>query len=91
MKSRRDFLRLLGIGATIIAADPEALLWTPGKKLISIPSIPKEFTIKLVISNQQPFYDTLAHGCIINVLQSFVYPPYFRGIQDTSPYPTDGT
>lgn len=36
--NRRSFLRLFGISAAVVAADPEALLWTPGK-LISIPSV----------------------------------------------------
>lgn len=35
--SRRSFLAMLGIGA-VVAVDPERLLWTPGKRLISIPS-----------------------------------------------------
>lgn len=35
--NRRGFLGLLGAAAAGIALDPERLLWTPGKKLISIP------------------------------------------------------
>lgn len=38
--NRRSFLSLFGVTAATIAADPEALLWTPGK-LINIPSIIK--------------------------------------------------
>lgn len=38
MPSRRGFLRSLLGGAAIAAADPERLLWTSGKKLISIPA-----------------------------------------------------
>lgn len=38
---RRRFLSIFGAGAAAIAADPERLIWTPGK-LISIPS-PKRF------------------------------------------------
>jgi hypothetical protein len=36
---RRNFLSLFGVTAATIAADPEALLWVPGKKLISVPSV----------------------------------------------------
>lgn len=37
--SRRGFFGLLGAVAATAALDPERLLWVPGKKLISIPSI----------------------------------------------------
>jgi hypothetical protein len=36
--NRRGFLSLLGIGAATAAIDPERLIWTPGRKLISIPA-----------------------------------------------------
>ena len=39
MRGRRGFLKLSGIGA-VAAADPEQLLWRPGKLI----SIPKPFT-----------------------------------------------
>lgn len=35
--SRRGFLSVLGAGLAGAAIDPEKLLWTPDKKLISIP------------------------------------------------------
>jgi len=50
--NRRGFLRALGIGATVLALDPEKALWTPGKKLISIPK-PAPLT-------QQQVYDLVA-------------------------------
>lgn len=37
--NRRGFLSLFGIGAAVAAIDPERLLWTPGRKLISIPAV----------------------------------------------------
>ena len=36
--SRRGFLSFLGGAAAIAAVDPEKLLWTPGKRTISIPA-----------------------------------------------------
>lgn len=30
---------MFGVSAAVIASDPESLLWTPGQKLISIPSV----------------------------------------------------
>jgi hypothetical protein len=39
MTTRRSFFRAFaGAVATAAAVDPERLLWTPGKKLISIPN-----------------------------------------------------
>lgn len=35
--NRRSFLSALATIAGVAVADPEKLLWTPGKKLISIP------------------------------------------------------
>lgn len=37
--NRRNFLSLFGIGAAVAAIDPERILWTPGRKLISIPAV----------------------------------------------------
>lgn len=37
MTSRRAFLASLAGAAAIAAADPERLVWTPGRRLISIP------------------------------------------------------
>lgn len=37
--NRRAFLSLVGAGLTA-AADPERLIWQPGRKLISIPNPP---------------------------------------------------
>lgn len=36
--NRRGFITRLLVGAGAVAVDPERLLWTPGAKLISIPS-----------------------------------------------------
>jgi hypothetical protein len=38
MTHRRGFLGLLGAFAATAVCDPERLLWTPGRKLISIPA-----------------------------------------------------
>ncbi len=38
--SRRGFLGFLGAAIAGATLDPERLLWEPGKKLISIPTLP---------------------------------------------------
>ena len=49
--NRRGFLSLFGVTAATLAADPEALLWTPGAKVISIPSV----------IAPEPFYHRVNH------------------------------
>lgn len=41
--NRRSFLQLFAAAAAGAIADPEKLLWTPGKKLISIPKPRTDF------------------------------------------------
>lgn len=45
--NRRGFLGALGLGASAFAMDPEALLWVPGKKTISIPKSVSQFAFEI--------------------------------------------
>ena len=47
--NRRNFLSALIAAGTAAAVDPERLLWTPGRKLISIPKPPlvEDWTVQL--------------------------------------------
>lgn len=42
---RRSFLRILGLGAAVAAADPEFLLWRPGAKTIFLPPVQPTLTV----------------------------------------------
>jgi hypothetical protein len=63
--SRRRFLGILGIGAALIA-DPERLIWTPGKRLISIP-VPKKYGLAYAYTDgihiyYQMLFDQASHA-----------------------------
>lgn len=49
--NRRSFFRAALAAAAVAAVDPERLLWTPGRKLISIPAVDKWTAVQI---NQAP-------------------------------------
>jgi len=57
---RRGFLKTLFGGATVMALDPERLLWVPGKKLISVPAvIPSALAGNHFLTTQQITFEML--------------------------------
>lgn len=78
--NRRRFLSLFGVTAAAIAADPELALWTPGAKLISIPSVVSPpMPIFEHQSDLRFVYDATLHArtCFWNpaTAYTFVRPP----------------
>lgn len=47
MLTRRALLSMLAAAAAAAVADPERLLWVPGRKLISIPPAPKAIYLRV--------------------------------------------
>ena len=81
--SRRGLLGLFAGAAVAVAVDPELALWTPGKKLISIPSaITREDVLSAIraITSQQQF--------IINSFKGQIYISNQLDVQDTPVYDT---
>lgn len=46
---RRSFLRALGLGAAVLAFDPERLLWVPGARTYFLPSPKTLLTTELIM------------------------------------------
>lgn len=66
--SRRGFLGAL---AAAFVADPERLLWVPGKKLISIPSITLEEEIP------EPMYDEISMTTLLSLQRDMPTENFF--------------
>lgn len=63
--NRRGFLSALIAAGTAAAIDPERLLWTPGKKLVSIPSYRRgPFRVGVDFSTDIPFFSPYHQGVI---------------------------
>lgn len=80
--NRRGFLSTLLAGAATVAADPERLIWVPGKKTISIP--------KPVESALHRAYRTGKMGpCGYDWYQDQIVPMLLENYEFSSPFDSD--
>lgn len=75
--TRRFFLSALAA----VAADPEKLLWKPGK-LISIPKPPVVLrSVQGVVLHSRYVYDPLTHGTRFDILYGFNFAPELMSVE----------
>ena len=80
--NRRLFLRLLGLGAAGAVVDPDALLWTPGKKTIFLPAErPMRIPGVTPPDGWLAAANSLRTGDIITIEGVYAINPPFSGLQ----------